>query len=208
MSRIQVLIVEDEPLIAEDIAMALESIDYAVAGVAYRVKDALQLLEKKPPDILLLDINLAGGEEGIALAHFVNEHYKIPFVYLTSYGDKHTLNLAKATDPAGYLVKPFHAANLFASLQLGMHNFLRKNKHQYPDLIPDILNRRLPVALTEREFDVLHLIYNGDANQVIADTLFVSVNTVKKHINNAYLKMDVSTRGSAIARLRQLMQEG
>ena len=54
--------------------------------------------------------------------------------------------------------------------------------------------------------ELLHLIYNGNTNQQIADKLFFSVNTVKKHINHAYLKLDSTSRAGTIARLRQLME--
>lgn len=206
MSEIRVLIVEDDPLIAEDIATALANIDYAVAGVAYDTQEALQLLDGSHPDIAILDINLSGGQEGIGLAHIINEIHRIPFIFLTSYGDKSTLEAAKKTDPAGYLVKPFSEANLFASLQLGMHAFTQKHLANFPELVLNIINTRLPDPLSEREFDVLKLIYAGITNQEIARQLFVSVNTIKKHINNAYLKIEVTNRGSAIARLRALMQ--
>jgi DNA-binding NarL/FixJ family response regulator len=206
MTEIRVLIVEDDPLIAEDIATALANIDYAVAGVAYDEEEALQVLDTVHPDIAILDINLNGGHEGIALAQLINQKYRLPFIYLTSYGDKATLELAKKTDPSGYLVKPFSEANLYASLHLAMHAYAQKNKANYPDLVLALINARLNNALSEREFEVLQLIYAGVTNQEIAQRLFVSVNTIKKHINNAYLKLDVANRGSAIARLRGLMQ--
>ena len=69
------------------------------------------------------------------------------------------------------------------------------------------INKHLLSALSEREFDVLKLIYDGATNRQIADALFVSVNTVKKHINSAYLKMDAASRTSAIVRLRELMMK-
>ena len=68
------------------------------------------------------------------------------------------------------------------------------------------INQNLVSKLSEREFEVLQLIYNGITNRQIAEQIFVSVYTIKKHINNAYLKIDASTRTNAITRLRELMK--
>ncbi|MFT4152209.1 response regulator transcription factor [Parafilimonas sp.] len=69
------------------------------------------------------------------------------------------------------------------------------------------INRHILNRLSEREFEVLKLIYTGMTNQQIAEALYISVNTVKKHINNAYLKLDVLTRTTAISKLRELMMK-
>ena len=95
MSEVRVLIVEDEPLIAEDIATALANNDFNVSGIAYSMEDALDELKRNLPDLVLLDINLNGGEEGIEIAHEINARYSLPFVFLTSYSDKITLILSQ-----------------------------------------------------------------------------------------------------------------
>ena len=112
MSEIRVLIVEDEVLIAEDIADSLSAIDYKVAGIAYSVDKALMLLNSQHPDIVLLDIQLMGEKSGIDLAKIISDKYRIPFVFLTSFADKNTVDQAKKTMPYGYVVKPFTAATL------------------------------------------------------------------------------------------------
>lgn len=107
MSEVNVLIVEDEPMVAEDIAEALNNIDFKVSAVVYTEKAALEELLQNTPDIAILDINLKNGKEGIQIAEEINRRYHIPFVYLTAYSDKQTLEMAQHTQPAGYLVKPF-----------------------------------------------------------------------------------------------------
>ena len=206
MSEIRVLIVEDEPLIAEDIAAILQHIDFSVSGLVYTKVDALAELEENTPDFVLLDINLNGEQEGIEIAEIIRKKYHIPFVFLTSYSDKATVNLAKATEPSGYLVKPFTEASLFTTIEVAWYNHQQKNANRFPDLNLDVINKNMEpgAGLSEREFEVLKLIYEGNTNQQIAAALFVSSNTIKKHINNAYLKLDSPTRSSAIARLRML----
>lgn len=206
MSELRVLITEDEPLIAADIAAALTAYEFHVSGIAYSYEEAEHELATNLPDIVLLDINLHGNQEGIGLAQLIHEKYHIPFVFLTSYSDKATVNQAKTTEPSGYLVKPFTDASLYTSLEVAWYNHQQNVSKSYPKLNMDKINRNLlpGPALSEREFEVLDLIYAGKSNQQIAAGLFVSGNTIKKHINNAYLKLDAPTRTAAIARLREL----
>src|SRR5687767_13520765 len=107
MSAIRVLIVEDEPLIAENIAMYLNNNDFTVSGIAYDDEEAFKELNVNPPDAVLLDVNLESSKDGIDIAEYINAHNRIPFVYLTSYSDKAIVERAKKTNPAGYIVKPF-----------------------------------------------------------------------------------------------------
>lgn len=118
MSKISVLIVEDEPLIADDIALIIERAGYDIFGIEDNADDALSALSAGKPDIALLDINIEGDKDGIQLAHLFNEKHYIPFVYLTSYYDKNTLARAKATNPGGYVVKPFDEGDLIANIEL------------------------------------------------------------------------------------------
>jgi DNA-binding NarL/FixJ family response regulator len=205
MSEIRVLIVEDEPLIAEDIAATLRLADFAVSGIAYSKQEALDEINSHVPDLALLDINLSGGTEGIEIADEIKKKYSLPFVFLTSYADKQTLEKAKQTEPAGYIVKPFSEASLYSTIEIALYNHAQKMKAGYPEPKLEKINRYLAASLSEREFEVLLMIYEGQPNKQICDLLFISLNTVKRHINNAYFKLDANSRSSAIARIRELM---
>jgi len=74
-----------------------------------------------------------------------------------------------------------------------------------PELSMDKINKHLLSSITDREFDVLRLIYEGNTNNQIAQQLFLSLNTVKVHLKNSYLKLDASSRTMAIARLREFI---
>lgn len=205
MSEKNILIVEDEPLIAEDIAEALRRNDFAVSAIVYTKEDALEELESNLPDVALLDINLNGKMDGIEIGNTISNKYKIPFLFLTSYSDKKTVSTSKITEPAGYIVKPFTEAGLYSSLEIALYNYAQKNKRNFPELNLTTINKHLNAQITEREFQLLQLIYDGFSNKQIANELFISVNTVKKHINSLYLKLDAASHSSAIARLRELM---
>lgn len=205
MRDIRILIVEDEPLIAEDLAAILEREGFTISAVVYTPEDAMDELHGRLPDMALLDINLDGGMEGIMLAQHIHAHLHIPFVFITSYSDKQTLDKAKHTEPAGYIVKPFNEAGLYSTLEIALYNHAQKTARMFPPLDLDVINRRLKDPLSEREFELLQAIYDGKTNKQIAEAMFISENTVKKHINHSYAKLDATSRATAIAVLRRLM---
>ncbi|MEJ7739273.1 MAG: response regulator transcription factor [Chitinophagaceae bacterium] len=205
MSEVRVLIIEDEPVIAENIAGYLNNNDFMVSGIAYDSEEARNQLMVNTPDAVLMDINLGSDEDGIDLARFINKNYKVPILFLTSYADKETIQRAKEVEPSAYILKPFHEKALLASLEIAISNYARRHIQHVPILSFSKINKHLITQLSEREFEVLQLIYEGKTNQQIAENIFISINTIKKHINSAYLKLDVPTRTTAIARLLELM---
>lgn len=205
MTGIKVLIVEDEPLIAKNIGMYLNNNNYEVAGIAYDPEEAFYQLKKERPDFAILDINLESDKTGIDVAEYINKNNFIPFIYLTSYSDKETIDKAKLTNPAGFIVKPFNEKTLYATIEIALANHAANSNKHVPCLLFDKINKQLVTPLSDREFDVVKLLYEGKTNQQIADTLFIAMNTLKKHINNAYFKLDVDSRTTAIARLREYM---
>lgn len=205
MTGIKVLIVEDEPLIAKNISMYMNNNDYEVAGIAYDADEAFHLLKQQQPDIAILDINLEDDKTGIDIAEHINRNNFIPFIYLTSYSDRETIEKAKETGPAGFIVKPFNENTLYATIEIALANHARQQNRHIPELLENKINKHLVTPLTDREFEVLQLMYHGKTNQQIAALLFIAINTLKKHINNAYFKLDVNSRSTALARLRELM---
>ncbi len=115
-----ILIVEDEPIIADDIAMILEKNGYKVSELVDNSLDAIDHLEKQNVQLVLLDINIEGDRDGIWLAHQINKQFQLPFVFLTSYYDEKTLNRAQATHPKGYIVKPYDEGDLIANIHLAL----------------------------------------------------------------------------------------
>jgi DNA-binding NarL/FixJ family response regulator len=207
MNEIRILIVEDEPVIAKNISMYLDNNDFTVSGIAYDDAEAKYELEFNTPDAVILDINLESLENGIAIARHINEKYSLPFIFLTSYADKETLESAKQVTPGGYIVKPFNEKTLLAALEIAIFNFANSHNRQEPELRLQKINRHLLSPLTEREFEVLQYMYNGKTNNQVAEALFVSINTIKAHIKSGYLKLDANSRASVIWRLRELMKK-
>lgn len=117
-----ILIVEDELLIAEDIKMNLELLHYNVIGVAIKATEALKIIEENEVHLALLDINIKGEIDGIELGEKIKSKYPIPIVYLTSNSDRRTVERAVLTQPAGYVVKPYNKTDLFTTLAVALHD--------------------------------------------------------------------------------------
>lgn len=203
MSEILVFILEDDPFIAEDIRDCLSNADYQVAGLAHSLEKAEEVLKTIQPDIALLDINLGDNLDGLKVAEKINKEYGFPFIFLSSYSTKSVIEQAKYTRPMGYIVKPFDEADLFTSIEIALYNYSQQNKPKV--LSRTHLNNNLIGQVTEKEFEVLMDIYEGRTNKQMASKHFVSINTIKTHVQKIYEKLDVNTRASAIARLRSLL---
>jgi len=114
VNEIRILIVEDEPVIATNLSMYLNNNDFSVSGVAYDFEEAVTQLQQNTPDAAILDIGMENNDDGINLAEIINSKYRIPFIFVTSYADKETLQKAKRVEPSGYIVKPFNEKTLLA----------------------------------------------------------------------------------------------
>jgi len=121
--KFSILIVEDERLVAKDIAARLTQAGYAVAGIADNYDAAMSLFWTHSPDLILLDINIKGNKNGIDIATAINNATPTPFIFVTAQTDADTLKKAKDTFPSAYLVKPFTTNHLTVSIDLALHNF-------------------------------------------------------------------------------------
>jgi DNA-binding NtrC family response regulator len=118
----QILIVEDELIVASDLRLTLERAGYQICGVARSVLRAREILNTVRPDIVLLDIYLKGELTGIDLAAELNQS-RIPFVYLSANCNRQVLEAAKLTQPYGFLVKPFREKDLLVTLDIARYRY-------------------------------------------------------------------------------------
>ena len=115
-----ILIVEDEYIIANDLELILQQAAHPVLGVADSVAEARALLARQRPDMVLLDIYLRGKQTGIELAGDLEEA-GIPFIYVSANDNKSVLEAVKATQPSGYIVKPFRAKDILMTLEISRY---------------------------------------------------------------------------------------
>ena len=128
MSKVKILVVEDELIIAEDIRIMLKNLGYEVIGTVPGYSEAIELMDKNLPDVVLVDILLAGQKDGITLAETIREEYNLPFIFITSHSDTATVERAKSVHPDGYLVKPFEKKDLYTSIEIAFSNFFSKKE--------------------------------------------------------------------------------
>jgi two-component system response regulator LytT len=135
MSTYRIAIIEDEMVIAATIAQVLKELHYEVVGKAGSFLEAVSLIERTTPDLLLLDIRINGSRDGIELAQYVNEHFDCAIIFLTANSDSATIERVKATAPLAYLVKPFQKEDLHTAIEIAMINHQRNLPKQKEEFI-------------------------------------------------------------------------
>lgn len=128
MSKVKVLIVEDEIIIADNIADTLEELGYDALEPATTYTEAIETIQEENPDIVILDIRLSGKKTGIDLAEYLNKNHHIPFIFLSSNTDKLTLEEVKRVEPLAYLVKPFNKEELYTSIEVALYNYAKQRE--------------------------------------------------------------------------------
>lgn len=128
MSKTNVLVVEDESIVAKDIQQSLIKLGYNVIGTASTGEKAYALAEEFLPDIILMDIMLKGSMNGIDTAAQIKEKLGIPIIFLTAYADEGTLSKAKVTEPYGYIIKPFKEIDLHTSIEMALYKHKKESE--------------------------------------------------------------------------------
>lgn len=204
MEQLNILVVEDDAIVAEDIANCLIDLGHMPVGPAYDIEVAKDLALENTFQLALLDIHLEGREDGIVLASWIKEKFHLPIIFLTASSDSFTLSKVKEIHPEHYLVKPFNQAQLKAAIEITANNFYNPNPIQEKHTKIFKLNQKLSDPLTEREIEVLFLLDEGYSNQQISEKLFISENTVKTHLKNIFVKTASSSRTDLINKLHHI----
>lgn len=121
MQPANILIVEDESIVAMDMAYQLQEMGYRVCAIADNGNDAIALAEQHHPTVVLMDIIIKGNMDGIDTARHIGHRFHIPVIFLTAYSDPHTVERAAQTAPYGYLTKPFQASELRAAIEVALY---------------------------------------------------------------------------------------
>ena len=119
--RPRILIVEDERIVALDLAATLDELGYEVAGVASRSDEAIERSRQSQPDLILMDVRLSGPLDGIGTAEIIRKQRDVPIVYLTAHSDSETLRRAAESSASGYVVKPFKSPELRCAIEIALH---------------------------------------------------------------------------------------
>lgn len=203
-NRANVVIVEDEIIIALDIKQCLLEFGYEVNEICTNTKEALRAIEGNKPDIVLMDILLENGEDGTQIAGYIQNKLRIPIVYVTSYSDEQTLKKASITKPYGYIVKPIDENQLHSTIQIALF----KSKHElHPasrlmgkdnciklsdDFTYDVVEKHLykngkPVVFTRKEKELVDLLVEHMNTTLTYDEITEKI-WHSKHVSTATLR--------------------
>ena len=166
MDSAQVMVVEDEAVVAIDIQSKLQDLGYFVTALIRSGEEAVQAACLMSPDLILMDINLQGEMDGIYAAACIQQSNPIPVVYMTAHGDKETLHRAKMTEPLGYIIKPFDEQDLRAAIEVPLNKHLMvvtREATQREQAKEAVTERTVELAQGHRELAALNLAFQkGD----------------------------------------------
>lgn len=128
MAKAKIFIVEDESIVALDLKYSLESLGYQVCGIASTAEEGVERILELKPQLVLMDIGLEGGTDGITAASEIKSKLDLPLIYLTANSDESTLNRAKVTGPFGYVLKPFDERELQTTIEMALYKYEAESK--------------------------------------------------------------------------------
>ena len=206
----QVLIVEDESIVALEISSYVKSLGYEVVGTTSNADDAVRLALAKKPDVILMDVRLKGDEDGISAANRIMDKENISIIYITAFSDDESIERAVETNPAAYLTKPFNRKELAAALKIAIKRSELQGEYTLvgdlkinDEFSFDFESRQLIccgeyIHLTRKEQDLLSLLL--EAKKRIVDIYTIENRLWPEKIPNE------NTRRGLILRLRSKLK--
>jgi DNA-binding LytR/AlgR family response regulator len=189
MKNARIFIVEDDYVVAKNLSFLLETLGYQVQGVSDTGEECLLQIRKEKPDLVILDIDLAGALNGIDVGRKLKEQFQLPFIYVTAHADEQTMSEALPTEPWAYLAKPFNENTLRSSIELALYKVHRHKQLSAPAeaemkdrkyAMDDAIfirskNRLVKVALHDilfvEAYDIYSNVYTGESKYLVNYTL-------------------------------------
>lgn len=227
-----ILVVEDELIIAESLKLMLLNYGYKQIDIASSYDDAIELMNKNEYGLALLDINLGKGKnEGIQIGNYINEKGLMPHIYITANDDDATLEVAKESAPFGYIVKPYNKATVKTSIEIAMSNWQPVEQYKFTvvDNSKNVIIDLADVKYIESADGYANFIYSSEEQYLHKITLrtlldqhlpnfffqihrkyLVNLNAVEEYahdfvkVNNQKLPISRGYRKEARALLKQL----
>lgn len=186
---IKVLIVEDEMLVAEELALDLEENGFEVIAIAISSDECIEAIAKNKPHVILMDINIKGQKDGIETAKIINENHRIPIIYLTANTDSPTIQRAIETAPSAFISKPFNKKDVFIALELAF-NIHNENLLKQKNLLKDdnffVKSGKYYTKINLSEIDYLEA--NGSYTEIFTPiknyTLSTNLNRFQENLNH------------------------
>lgn len=168
-----ILIVEDENIIAKHLQFTLQSFGYTDNEVATDFHSALELLQTKVFNLAIIDINLNGFQTGIDIGEYISTHLKMPFIYLTSHEEMAIVNAALQTSPYAFLNKPFQKIAVYTTVKLALHDHKREGAKDHDSTV-------IKNALFIKEKQTFYKILLSDLLYIRSDDNYLELHTTKR----------------------------
>jgi CheY-like chemotaxis protein len=147
MAEAQILIVEDETIIARDIETRLKGLGYAVPAIVSSGEDAVVQAAETRPDLVLMDVQLTGETDGVTAAEEIQARFDIPVVYLTACADDETLERAKISGPFDYILKPVEATELISAVEMALYKHRLEKRLRESETLLTAIGDQISVAI-------------------------------------------------------------
>ena len=190
------MIVDDNVVCVMELEEALSHHSFHVVGIAYSGAEAVEKAEALKPNLVLMDIEMPGGFDGIDAAEKILQQNDIPIIFVTGHDDEELLERAARLNPAGYILKPFVERQIIATIQIAFRS-IEKPALKVAEFSGESNCSSFPDAcLTVTESRVVNLIKAGKSSKDIAQSLKISRKTVDWHRNNIRRKLKLNNRES------------
>jgi DNA-binding NarL/FixJ family response regulator len=195
--KLQIFIVDDHPVVRQGLrAMLSSEPDIAVMGMAASAKEAISLLSRQQPDVVLMDLRMPGMEGTEAIIELRRQTPDIRILVLTNYRSDEYIVRATQAGAMGYLLKNTPQEEIVKAVRT-----VCRNERYVPKDIADRLFEAISHAeLSPRELEVLALVAQGCTNKDVAQQLFISDKTVRNHVTSCLLKLNAKDRTEAVTR--------
>ena len=205
MAKTQVLIVEDEHVVAEDIKESLQILGYDVSAIAYSKDEAVEKAQETNPDLVLMDIVLKGETSGLEAAGIIRSRLDIPVVYLTAYADEKTLEQAKITEAFGYIIKPFKDRELHTAIEMALykHKMERRLKEREEWLSTTLASIGDAVIATDMKG---HIIFINPVAEIL--TGWKQEDAIGTHLKEIFKIVNEKTHKPVEDSVKKVLREG
>lgn len=195
--EIQILIVDDHPVVRQGLrAMLSSEPDFVVMGMAASAREAITLLERMQPDVVLMDLRMPGMEGTEAIVEMRRTHPHVRILVLTNYGSDEYIVRATQAGAMGYLLKNTPQEEIVKAVRM----VYRNERYVPKDIAQRLFEAIGREELSPRELEVLSLVAHGCTNKDVAQKLFISDKTVRNHVTSCLLKLQAKDRTEAVTR--------
>src|SRR4029079_18356802 len=222
MDVAKVMIVEDDVIVAEDLSRALRASGYDVPGYAMSGDEALDLARAVTPDLILMDVFLSGGQDGITVARTITDWMDVPIVFITACSTEKMVEAAVSAGAAGYIVKPFQFRQVTAAIKVALQRREDRRRTAKPARAPETAGpfaarlqraqallsvdavwtvrgdslHRGPrgIRITRREKEIIRGLVCCRRLSTVAMELGISVHTARNHLKSIFHKLDVHSQ--------------